>query len=126
MSEAFSTPAAPKAIGPYSQAVRSGSLLFTSGQLPLDPATGRLVGGGIAEQTRQVMANLQAILTAAETDWARVVKVTVFMTDLAQFAEFNRTYAAHFASSPPARSTVQVAALPLGAGIEIEMVAELP
>jgi 2-iminobutanoate/2-iminopropanoate deaminase len=126
MSEAISTASAPKAIGPYSQAVKAGTLLFTSGQLPLDPATGRLVAGGIAEQTRQVMANLQAILSAAGTGFSRVVKTTVFLTDLSQFPEFNRTYASYFESAPPARSTVQVAALPLGAPIEIEMVAELP
>ena len=126
MSEAISTASAPKAIGPYSQAVKAGTLLFTSGQLPLDPTTGRLVAGGIAEQTRQVMANLQAILSAAGTGFSRVVKTTVFLTDLSQFPEFNRTYASYFESAPPARSTVQVAALPLGAPIEIEMVAELP
>lgn len=126
MSEAVSTPGAPVAIGPYSQAVRCGNLVFTSGQLPLDPATGRLVEGGIAEQTRQAMANLRAVLTAAGTDFRRVVKATVFLTDLSQFPEFNRTYASYFESAPPARSTVQVAALPLGAAIEIEMVAEAP
>jgi 2-iminobutanoate/2-iminopropanoate deaminase len=126
MSEAVSTPGAPAAIGPYSQAVRCGNLVFMSGQLPLDPATGRLVEGGIAEQTRQAMANLRAVLSAAGTDFRRVVKTTVFLADLSQFAEFNRTYASYFESSPPARSTVQVAALPLGAAIEIEMVAEAP
>lgn len=119
------TPNAPKAVGPYSQAVRSGSLLFTSGQVPLDPQTGKLETGPIDAQTRRVMDNLQAILKEAGVTFSDVVKSTVYLADLSDFAAMNAVYAAYFSSDPPARSTVQVAALPLGARIEIEMVAEL-
>jgi len=114
---------APAAIGPYSQAVSAGGLVFVSGQIPLDPATGLLVEGGIAAQTERVLSSLRAVLEAAGSGLDRVVKTTVFLTDLGAFAEVNEVYARFFAAAPPARATVQVAALPRGAGIEIEAVA---
>lgn len=123
--ETVATGKAPAAIGPYSQAIRFGDLLFTSGQIPLD-AEGRLVEGGIREQTRQVLANLQAILEAAGTDKSRVVKTTVFLQDLSHFAEMNEEYAAFFEGHAPARSTVQVARLPRDVLVEIEMIAAVP
>lgn len=114
---------APEAIGPYSQAVRAGSLVYTAGQVGIDPAVGRLVEGGITEQTRRALTNIRAILEAASTSIDRVVKTTVFMADLSQFATMNAVYAEFFPEHPPARSTVQVAGLPLGALVEIEAVA---
>jgi 2-iminobutanoate/2-iminopropanoate deaminase len=120
------TPKAPKAVGPYSQAVRAGRFVFTSGQIPIDPATGALESGAIDAQTRRVMDNLSAVLEAAGATFANVVKSTVYLVDLADFAAMNAVYAGYFPSDPPARATVQVAALPLGARVEIEMVAELP
>ena len=117
------TEAAPKAIGPYSQAIRSGELIFTAGQIPLDPATGALVEGGIEVQTRQVLNNLARVLEAAGSGLSRIVKTTVFMQDLAEFAAMNAVYGEFFTSNPPARSTVQVAALPRGAKVEIECIA---
>jgi 2-iminobutanoate/2-iminopropanoate deaminase len=120
------SPHAPKAVGPYSHAVRSGDLVFTSGQIPLDPETGKLVDGPIEEQTRRVMENLGAVLGAAGTSLAHVVKTTIYLTNLADFSAVNAAYGAYFPSEPPARSTVQVAALPLGAAIEIDAVAEVP
>lgn len=116
---------APAAIGPYSQAIRTGDFLFTSGQVALDPATGALAEGGIEAETRQVMQNLRAVLAAAELGFDDVVKTTVFLADMADFATVNTIYAEAFASAvaPPARSTVQVAALPRGARIEIELIA---
>ena len=125
MKKIIHTDQAPKAVGPYSQAVSTGNLLFTAGQVAIDPATGKLVDGGIKEQTRQVMQNLKAILTAAGTDFSKVVKSTVFLQDMKQFADFNQVYAEYFPSEPPARSTFQVGALPLGAVVEIEMVVAL-
>jgi 2-iminobutanoate/2-iminopropanoate deaminase len=119
------TSAAPAAVGPYSQAVVDGNRVFLSGQIPLDPATAKLVEGDIAAQTRRVLDNVQAVLEAAGSNLSRVVKATVFVTDLRHFAEVNRVYAQYFAADPPARSTVQVAALPLGAAIEIEVIASL-
>jgi len=116
---------APPAVGPYSQAVRTGHLVFTSGQIPLDPDTGELVKGSIEEQTHRVMANLSAVLAAAGTSLASAVKATIFLTNLADFAKVNAVYATYFAAEPPARSTVQVAGLPLGAAVEIEIVAEI-
>ncbi len=116
---------APKAVGPYSQAVRSGGFLFTSGQIALDPATGKLTGDSIEDQTRRVMENLRAVLDAAGTTFDRVVKATLFLTNLADFGTVNGVYAGYFRAAPPARSTVQVAALPLGARIEIELIAEV-
>ncbi|NTV35063.1 MAG: RidA family protein [Deltaproteobacteria bacterium] len=125
MKKVIHTDKAPKAVGPYSQAVSTGNLLFTAGQVAIDPATGKLVEGGIQDQTRQVMENLRAILTAARTDFTKVVKSTVFLQDIKTFANFNQVYAAYFPSEPPARSTFQVGALPLGAMVEIEMIALL-
>ncbi|MGE5843237.1 MAG: RidA family protein [Deltaproteobacteria bacterium] len=123
MKKVIHTEKAPKAVGPYSQAVSTGNLLFTAGQVAIDPATGKLVEGGIKEQSRQVMENLKAILAAARTDFSKVVKSTVFLHDIRHFAEFNQVYAEYFPSEPPARSTFQVGALPLGAMVEIEMIA---
>jgi 2-iminobutanoate/2-iminopropanoate deaminase len=110
-------------VGPYSQAVVHGGLAYLSGQVPLDPATGKLVGATIEEQTRRVLANLAAVLAAAGTSWGRVLRVTVYLADLADFAAFNRVYAEVLGSARPARSTFQVAALPLGARIEIDAIA---
>ena len=115
--------AARAAIGPYSQAVRAGGFLYLSGQVPLDPKTGLLVAGGTAEQTRRVLDNLAAVLSAAGLGLADVVKTTVFMTDLGAFAEMNKVYAEAFPAPAPARATVQVSALPKGAQVEIEAVA---
>lgn len=116
------TDRAPAAVGPYSQAVRVGNLVFTAGQVGIDPTTGQL-REGLEAQTRQVMANLQAVLQAAGADLSTVVKTTIFMTDLSAFKQVNAIYGEYFREAPPARSTVQVAALPLGALIEIEAVA---
>lgn len=119
------TDQAPAAIGPYSQAVRTGQLVFTAGQLGIDPNTGKLVEG-VEAQTHQAMRNLQAILQAAGTDLAHVVKTTIFVADLNDFATINAVYGSYFEGAPPARSTVQVARLPLDARVEIEMVAVVP
>jgi 2-iminobutanoate/2-iminopropanoate deaminase len=121
----ISTPNAPAAIGPYSQAQISGGHLFTAGQIPLVPATMEMVTGPIEAQTEQVLKNLGAVLTAANTGWDRVVKTTVFLTDLADFAAFNAVYEQVLGATKPARSTVQVAALPRGAKVEIELIAEV-
>ena len=118
-----STPRAPKAIGPYSQAVRANGFLFTAGQVALDPDTGELVAGGIAEQTTRALENLRAILTAAQSDFSRVVKTTVFLVDMADFTAMNEVYARVFGEHRPARSTVAVAALPRGARVEIDLIA---
>jgi 2-iminobutanoate/2-iminopropanoate deaminase len=117
------TSGAPKAIGPYSQAVRVSGFLFTAGQVALDPRTGELVAGGIAEQTTRAMENLKAILAAAGTDFSQVVKTTVFLVDMADFTAMNEVYARAFGDHRPARSTVAVAALPRGARVEIEVIA---
>lgn len=114
---------APKAIGPYSQAVVVGDLVFTSGQIPLDPATQQMVDGDIRAQTERVMENLSAVLQAAGVSFENVVKSTIFVADLADFAAVNEIYGKRFPRSPPARSTVQVAALPKGARVEIELIA---
>jgi len=115
---------APAPVGPYSQAISHGGWVFASGQIPLDPKTGARVEGGIETQTEQVIANLEAVLEAAGSSLARVVKTTVYVTDLALFARINAVYARHFAGEPPpARATVQVAALPLGAAVEIDAIA---
>lgn len=122
----ISTPHAPAAIGPYSQAVRSGNLIFTSGQIPLDPTTGQMVSGGIEAQTARVIANLEAVLKASGCTFANVIKTTVFLKDLADFAAMNALYEKAFAPAgvvAPARSTVQAAALPKGALVEIELIA---
>jgi 2-iminobutanoate/2-iminopropanoate deaminase len=117
------TPAAPAAIGPYSQAVRVGSMVYTAGQVAIDPTTGKLIEGGVPEQTRQAMINVQAIVEAAGSDLGQVVKTTVFLQNLGMFAEMNAVYGEFFPDAPPARSTVEVSNLPLGALIEIEAVA---
>jgi 2-iminobutanoate/2-iminopropanoate deaminase len=122
MRKVIHTEKAPKAVGPYSQAISTGDLLFTAGQVAIDPRTGKLVEGGIKEQTRQVMENLKAILTEARTGFSKVVKTTVFLQDIKTFADFNQVYGEYFPSEPPARSTFQVGALPLGAMVEIEMI----
>ncbi|MFQ5401166.1 MAG: RidA family protein [Anaerolineae bacterium] len=119
----ISTDQAPAAVGPYSQAIRVGKLVYTAGQIALDPVTGIMVEGDIAAQTRQVLQNLQAVLEAAGTSLGNVVKTTVFLLDMAEFAAMNVVYGEFFTGKPPARSTVQVAALPLGARVEIEAVA---
>ncbi len=118
-----STPNAPAAIGPYSQAIKVNGLLFTAGQIPLDPVTMKVVEGGISEQAERVMANLGAILEEAGSSFARVVKTTCFLANLDDFPEFNKIYATRFTTNPPARSTVQVAKLPLGVLVEVECVA---
>jgi len=123
MKKVIHSDKAPKAVGPYSQAIRAGEFLFTSGQIPMDPASGELVQGGIKEQARQVMANLKAVLEAGGSDFSKVVKSTVFLDDLKNFGAFNEVYAEYFPGDRPARSTFQVAGLPLGAKIEIEMIA---
>ncbi len=119
----ITTQNAPAAIGPYSQAVRAGNLIFLSGQLPVDPASGQLVGGDIGAMTRQIFANISAVLAAADSTLANVVKVTVFLADMGDFATMNAAYTEFFSADPPARSTVQVARLPRDARIEIEVVA---
>jgi 2-iminobutanoate/2-iminopropanoate deaminase len=115
---------APSAIGPYSQAIISNGFVYTSGQIPLLPETGEMLAGGIKEQTEQVIKNLKAVLTAANSDISKVVKTTCFLTDMANFTAFNDVYAEHF-SGKPARSTVAVLALPKGALVEVEAVAEM-
>ena len=113
----------PAAVGPYNQAVRIGDFLFCAGQIPIDPASGNLISGDIKAQTERVLQNVRAILDDQKLTFANVVKTTVFMTSLADFAGMNEVYAKHFTSDFPARSTVQVAALPKGANVEIEVVA---
>ena len=122
--EAIRTDKAPKAIGPYEQALKVDGWVFTSGQIPLDPKTGAMVEGGIGAQTRQVLDNLRAVLEAAGTSMSRVVKTTVYMANLADFQKMNEVYAEYFPQDKPARSTVGVAALPRGAMIEIDVVAQ--
>jgi 2-iminobutanoate/2-iminopropanoate deaminase len=118
-----STAGAPKAIGPYSQAVRANGFLFTAGQVALDPDRGELVPGGIVEQTTRALENLRAILAAADTDFSQVVKTTVFLVDMGDFTAMNEIYSRAFGEHRPARSTVAVAALPRGARVEIEVIA---
>ena len=122
----IATPKAPAAIGPYSQAKIVGNLLFTAGQIPLIPETMEMVTGSIEAQTERVLANLDAVLEAAGTTWDRVAKTTVFLADLADFAAFNAVYEKHLGQAKPARSTVQVAKLPLDVLVEIEVIAEFP
>lgn len=121
--EALNTDRAPKAIGPYSQAIKAGGFIYASGQIPLDPKTGTLVDGDIRAQTRQVMENLRAIVEAAGSSFERVIKVTVFLKNIADFGAMNEIYAEHFGSAKPARSTVAVVDLPRGALVEIELIA---
>ncbi len=123
MKTAISTDRAPAAIGPYSQAVQAGGFVFCSGQIPLDPATGGVVDGGIEAQTRRVLENLAAVLAAAGTGLDRVVKTTVFLADMGEFAAMNAVYAGFFPADPPARAAVEVSALPKGVRVEIEAVA---
>lgn len=118
------TPNAPSPVGPYSQAIRAGNLIFVAGQIPLDPASGKMPEG-ITEQTRQVLRNIAAVLEAAGASMADVVKTTVYMKDLGEFAAMNQVYASFFRESPPARATVEVARLPKDARVEIEAIAVL-
>ena len=122
MRKTISTPSAPAAIGPYSQAILCGNMLYTSGQIPLDPATGTVVGDNIRDQAEQVMKNLEAVLAAAGTSFDNAVKTTCFLSDMADFAAFNEVYAAHITSAP-ARSCVAVKTLPKGVLVEVEVVA---
>jgi 2-iminobutanoate/2-iminopropanoate deaminase len=122
----ISTEHAPAAVGPYSQGVRAGKFLYTAGQIALDPATGKMVGGDVSAETSQVMKNLQAILGEAGFTLDDVVKTTVFLQDMDHFAQMNAVYGQFFEGDPPARSTVQVSRLPLGALVEIEAVALVP
>jgi 2-iminobutanoate/2-iminopropanoate deaminase len=119
----ISTSSAPKAIGPYSQAVLANGFLFTAGQVALDPGKGELINGGITEQTVRALDNLRAVLSEAGTDFSQVVKTTVFLVDMADFAAMNEAYGRAFGSHKPARSTVAVSALPRGARVEIEVIA---
>ncbi len=123
MRQVITTESAPKAIGPYSQAIRSAGLLFLAGQVPLDPATMQLVEGDIAKQTERVLENVKAILAAAGSSLDRVVKTTVFLKDMNEFAAMNEVYAKYFSQNPPARTTVEAARLPRDARIEVEVIA---
>jgi 2-iminobutanoate/2-iminopropanoate deaminase len=123
--EAVAAPDAPQAIGPYSQAIKAGNLLFVSGQIPIDPATGELVEGGVAPQTEQVMRNITALLRAAGTGFDHVVRTTVFLADMGEFAAMNTVYGRFVVDPPPARATVQVARLPRDVRVEIEAIAVL-
>jgi 2-iminobutanoate/2-iminopropanoate deaminase len=120
---AVQTERAPAAIGPYSQAITAGGWVFCSGQIPLDPETGQLVGGGIEQQTRQVLDNLGEVLAAAGSSWDEVVKTTIYLADLDDFQQVNAVYAERFGAAPPARATVEVSRLPKGARVEIDAVA---
>jgi 2-iminobutanoate/2-iminopropanoate deaminase len=123
MKDRVQTESAPKAIGPYSQAIKANGFVFASGQIPLDPATMEIVEGGIREQTQRVMNNLGAVLQAAGSSFERVVKTTVYLKDLADFAEMNEVYGSFFEETPPARSTVEVARLPRDVRVEIDVIA---
>ena len=123
MKKIISTSDAPAALGPYSQAVRVGSTIYCAGQIPLDPKTGQIVAGGIDAQTRRVMDNITAVLKAEGLTFENIVKTTIFLIDLADFQTVNEIYGSYFKQAPPARSTVQVAALPKGARVEIETIA---
>ena len=125
MKELITAAGAAKAIGPYSPAVKVGNLLFLSGSIPLDPVSGQLVDGGIKEQTTRVMENIKALLAAAGADFSQVVRTTVFMVDLAEFAAMNEVYASYFTAPYPARSTVQVVKLPKDVRVEIDLIAVL-
>jgi 2-iminobutanoate/2-iminopropanoate deaminase len=125
MRQPVSSKDAPAAIGPYSQAIRAGEFLFVSGQIPLNPATGELVGGSIADQTHRVFANLRAILAAAGTSFDHVVKTTVYLADMSEFAAMNDVYATYFGTPAPARATIQAARLPRDVRVEIDLIAHL-
>ena len=122
----INTPEAPAAIGPYSQAVVAGEWVFASGQIAIDPATGEVIDGGIAEQTDRVMKNLAAVLRETALSLNHVVKTTVYLTDMATFEEMNEVYARHFGGHRPARATVQAGALPKSVGVEIDVIARIP
>jgi len=124
MKKIISTSDAPAAIGPYSQAIRAGSTIYCSGQIPLDPKTGQIISGGIDAQTRRVLDNIAALLKAEGLGFGNIVKTTIFLTNLGDFQTVNDVYGSYFKSQPPARSTVQVSALPKGANIEIEVIAD--
>lgn len=123
MRKVIQTPEAPAAIGPYSQAIQSGDFLFCSGQIPIDPASGEVLKGEAKTQAEQVMKNVGAVLKAGGLDFKDIVKTTIFLTDMNDFAAVNEVYGRHFPTAPPARSTVAVAALPKGVNVEIEVVA---
>jgi 2-iminobutanoate/2-iminopropanoate deaminase len=123
MKKVISTKDAPGAVGPYSQAIRVGSMVFCAGQIPLDPKSGNIESQDVGEQAKRVLENIGAVLKAAQVDYSHVVKTTVFLTDLADFQTVNAIYAGFFRENPPARSTVQVSALPKGAKVEIEVIA---
>ena len=123
MKQIIQTAAAPQAIGPYSQAIKANGLVFASGQIPIDPATGEFVAGGIAEQTEQVLKNLTAVLEAAGSSLVSVIKTTVFLADMQEFSAMNEVYARFFKDEPPARATVEAARLPRDARVEIEAIA---
>ena len=125
MRKPITTDKAPQAIGPYSQAIAAGQLLFLSGQIPLDPATGKLVDGGIAEQTHRVMSNLREVLNAAGSSFDNVVRTTIFLADMNDFAAVNEVYGSYFENPAPARACVQVAELPMKARVEIDAIALL-
>ena len=125
MKQTVSTDRAPKAIGPYSQAVISGGWAFLSGQIPLDPATGQIVDGDIGAQTARVFENLRAVLEAAGSSLGRVVKTTVYLKDMGEFARMNEVYATYFTANPPARATVEAARLPRDVRVEIDCIAEV-
>ncbi|HWZ43035.1 MAG TPA: RidA family protein [Candidatus Saccharimonadales bacterium] len=121
--EVISTPNAPKAIGPYSQAIKANGFIFISGQVAFNPATGELITGGIQEQTQQVLKNLEAILAAAGSSWEKVVRTNVYLKNMSEFAQMNEIYGKVFKSDPPARSTVEVARLPRDVSVEIDLIA---
>ena len=123
MKDIVQTDTAPKAIGPYSQAIKAGGFLFVSGQIPIDPLSGQFVSGGIAEQTEQVMKNLSAVLVSAGSGLDQVVKATVFLADMDEFVAMNEVYGRYFSSDPPARATVEVGRLPRDARVEIDVIA---
>lgn len=123
--DVVATAGAPKAIGPYSQAIAAGGFIFTAGQVALDPSTGELVAGGIADQTTRALENLRAVLAAADSSLSQVIKTTVFLVDMADFAQMNEVYGRFFGDHRPARSTVAVAGLPRGALVEIEVIASV-
>ena len=121
--EAISTPNGPKAIGPYSQAIKANGFVFVSGQVAFDPATGNLISGGIEQQTEQVMKNLSAILQAAGSGWDKVVKTTVYLKNMSEFGQMNEVYGKFCKNAPPARATVEVARLPKDVAVEIDVIA---
>jgi 2-iminobutanoate/2-iminopropanoate deaminase len=123
MKKVIQTDKAPKAIGPYSQAIQAGNMIFLSGQIPIDPKTGELTGGDIRQQTQQVLENIKGLLESQRLGMEDVIKVTIFLKDIGNFNQVNEVYAAYFSSSPPARSTVEVAKLPRNVEIEIEAIA---